>query len=695
MFKKKIIPLIFTFSLLFGGLKVPVSELVLRDQVWFYHDSEIPFTGTAFIVSDQTGSIIQQTNYIDGLAWGKYYEWWPNGEKKVNGTYRFDLMFGRWKFFYKNGKIASAGSYNNGSGHDPRNKLGKVPRDGINGLWTYWNEDGRKVEEGYYNKNGNEKGNWAFWDINGKKHLGKKISHETFENKNTIKQLNGIYLVANSFNDSLSSFTSAHGSIRDGVLDGLWTFWYENGFISSKKYFKKGSPYGKITTYHEKSGKKIEDGIVKGYDDYGNLIKDGKWMFFDSTGVLKEEVLYDNGVREGLTTLFSSSGNQKSKLNYKNSVPWNGNWTEWYSDGQKKVSGLYENGEKKSPWISWFTNGQKKQVINYQNNLKHGSFTEWNKDGRLIKDIIYSNGSPISEYLVSYEGEGYTEINKKDGKLSGFWINWYSNGKKREEGSYKNDKKSGNWDGWYSNGEKKYSAKFNNGGAEGIYTELDENGQVTKSIEYLDDRIISEYHVIRDDTGILEYHKKNGILDGLWTKWYTNGQKAEEGYFKNGKKNGKWGAWFSSSSVKYSGEYLNGKRSGKYLEWNKKGKKSQEILYSNGKRIEEYLIIDDSVGFMEINKKYGILEGQWVKWYSDGKKEEEGFYDGGKKIGNWSKYNRSGIVLEEWNYDSQGRNLYEITYYDNGTVKRYCDYFSKTIQKYNRDGSIQGEKISF
>lgn len=77
---------------------------------------------------------------------------------------------------------------------------------------------------------------------------------------------------------------------------------------------------------------------------------------------------------------------------------------------------------------------KKKHVINYQNNLKHGSFTEWNKNGRLIKDIIYSNGSPISEYLVSYEGEGYTEINKKDGKLSGFWISWYSNGKKKRRG---------------------------------------------------------------------------------------------------------------------------------------------------------------------------------------------------------------------------------------------------------------------
>ena len=57
-------------------------------------------------------------------------------------------------------------------------------------------------------------------------------------------------------------------------------------------------------------------------------------MFFDSTGVLKEEVLYDNDVREGLTTLFSSSGYQTSKLYYKYSVPWNGNWIEWYLDGQ-------------------------------------------------------------------------------------------------------------------------------------------------------------------------------------------------------------------------------------------------------------------------------------------------------------------------------------------------------------------------
>ena len=48
--------------------------------------------------------MIQQTNYIDGLEWGKYYEWWPNGNKKTDGTFKAGLMQGRWKFFNEKGK---------------------------------------------------------------------------------------------------------------------------------------------------------------------------------------------------------------------------------------------------------------------------------------------------------------------------------------------------------------------------------------------------------------------------------------------------------------------------------------------------------------------------------------------------------------------------------------------------------------
>ena len=75
MLRKSIIPFIFLFSSLIAGIKVPASELVLKDQFWYHGDSNTPFSGIAFIISEETGSLVQQTNYVDGLAWGKYYEW--------------------------------------------------------------------------------------------------------------------------------------------------------------------------------------------------------------------------------------------------------------------------------------------------------------------------------------------------------------------------------------------------------------------------------------------------------------------------------------------------------------------------------------------------------------------------------------------------------------------------------------------
>ena len=123
--------------------------------------------------------------------------------------------------------------------------------------------------------------------------------------------------------------------------------------------------------------------------------------------------------------------------------------------------------------------------------------------------------------------------------------------------------------------------------------------------------------------------------------------------------------------------------------------KIKDIEYSNGTRIKEYLIIKDEIGFMEVSKRYGKLSGPWVKWYSQGKKEEEGKYKNGIKVGTWSKYSMDGTVIEEWNYDNKGRNLYEITYYDNGTVKQYRDFFSKTVQEYNIDGSLRGDRTPF
>ena len=679
---------------LFAGLKVSADDLVYKDRLWFYKDSNAPFTGIAFKTSKESGTIIQQARYIDGLAWGKYYEWWPNGSKKVDGTYRFGLMYGRWKFFFENGKILSAGSYSDGKGHSSIDLVNAIPKEGISGLWTFWNREGRKVEEGYYNKNGTEKGNWAFWDLDGKKRLGKKIDYETFKNIGSFKHLDGVFLVTGPIDGANTVYTQAHGAIRNGKLDGAWTFWDNDGLLSAKKHYDGGIPRGQYTTYHP-SGHKLADGIVKGLDNYRNLVKDGKWLFWDEKGTLKEEVHYKNGRREGLTTYYSLTGNESAKIQYKEDLPWSGEWTLWYLDGAKKESGFYDQGKKEGPWSAWYNSGQKKHVMNFKNSKKHGLYTEWNEDGRLTKDIEYDMGMPLTEYVVEYQGDGYLELNRRNGELSGSWIKWYANGKKSEEGVYKYDKKGGLWTGWYENGQKRYHSKYIDGKPDGTHAEYDHEGRLVANIEYNEGNIISEYHVVHDEDGLTEYYKKDGVLNGKWTRWYPSGEKAEEGLYEQGKRSGVWKGWFKSKKKRYSAFYESGKRSGTYSEWNVKGKKTKEIDYKDGVRIKEYLVIKDGKGYMEINKLYGKLDGSWVKWYTDGKKEEEGEYKDGIKIGTWSRYSISGAVIEEWNFDTRGRNLYEITYYDNGTVKQYRDYFSKTIQEYNIDGSLKGNKTPF
>ena len=40
-----------------------------------------------------------------------------------------------------------AGSYMNGNGHQPPDLLKKIPKDGVRGLWTYWNQSEEKSKK--------------------------------------------------------------------------------------------------------------------------------------------------------------------------------------------------------------------------------------------------------------------------------------------------------------------------------------------------------------------------------------------------------------------------------------------------------------------------------------------------------------------------------------------------------------------
>ena len=80
------------FSVIYATARVPHGDLYQTKGIWYNSNTNSPFNGVAYKVSEKSKTIVQQINYIDGTQWGKYYEWWPNGIKKIDGTYRSGFM---------------------------------------------------------------------------------------------------------------------------------------------------------------------------------------------------------------------------------------------------------------------------------------------------------------------------------------------------------------------------------------------------------------------------------------------------------------------------------------------------------------------------------------------------------------------------------------------------------------------------
>lgn len=64
----------------------------------------------------------------------------------------------------------------------------------------------------------------------------------------------------------------------------------------------------------------------------------------------------------------------------------------------------------------------------------------------------------------------------------------------------------------------------------------------------------SKKHNYADTRISVEYHTKNGLLDGKYNSHYINGQKKAEGHFKNNLREGKWTVWDSTGKIHY--EYV-------------------------------------------------------------------------------------------------------------------------------------------
>jgi antitoxin component YwqK of YwqJK toxin-antitoxin module len=122
----------------------------------------------------------------NGKRDGLYTQWYENGQKKWEGTYKDGKIVEEWTFYYdyyENGQKKWEGTYKDGK---------------LNGLSTEWHENGQKKKEGTY-KDGKKDVLWTFWNKNGQK----------------IRE----------------------GTAKDGKPYGKWTYFNEDGSVKEVKEY--------------------------------------------------------------------------------------------------------------------------------------------------------------------------------------------------------------------------------------------------------------------------------------------------------------------------------------------------------------------------------------------------------------------------------------------------------------------------
>jgi antitoxin component YwqK of YwqJK toxin-antitoxin module len=88
----------------------------------------LPYTGRCTLYVDGYKNSIQQ--YLNGVDYGTWIFYYPNGNIETKGKFRDGMKVGKWKYYYESGSIKQKSNYS---------RLGKRK-----GKWIEYDEDGKE-----------------------------------------------------------------------------------------------------------------------------------------------------------------------------------------------------------------------------------------------------------------------------------------------------------------------------------------------------------------------------------------------------------------------------------------------------------------------------------------------------------------------------------------------------------------------
>ena len=606
---------------------------------------------------------IHYEEYRDDKFIVRYTEhYYPNYQLKEKYAYKDSLPHGKWIGYYKDGETKHVKRFEDGE------KQGK---------WQFFTEGGDVHTFELY-ENDKRNGEWY------KKGEETDIYYQFWDMDSLISEYADLHYPNGQLIEKIS--------YKEGLKNGKFTGYFQNGAKKYVKRFENDKPEGKWQYYTMAGKTNAEEIYVEGkrneewyridesgdtyyqYWDMDSLISEYADLHYPN-GQLIEKISYKEGLKDGKFTGYYENGEVKYKKRYTADQP-DGKWEYYTTAGKKNAVQIYVEGKRNEEW--------------YRIDKKGDTYYQyWDQDSLVSEyaDLHYSNGQLIEK--ISYK-EGL-----KDGKFTGY----YPSGKVEYVKRYEEDKPMGKWKFVREDGTTKKIEIYETGKKNDEWITYEKNGDVYYQFWDMDS-LVSEYADLHYPNGQLieKISYKDGRKNGKFTGYYENGQTKQIRTYKDDKLDGKFADYTESGQILRKQGYMNGLLDGPSKEWYLNGEVKVKTAYKEGK-LDGGFMSYDSLGRKVTKGEYemGLKAGDWLTWYPSGKKKERSSYFSGKANGPYTLWDEIGRIIKEGEYSDDLKHGVWITFDPDLDRQESYEYYNmgiaklKYFYKYYDNGNVMEE----
>jgi antitoxin component YwqK of YwqJK toxin-antitoxin module len=135
---------------------------------------------------------------------------------------------------------------------------------------------------------------------------------------------------------------------------------------------------------------------MPGKEPNGNLnpngLRDGVWIEYYDEGNILRKSNYKNGLKDGEEVTYHKNGKINSIATYYTGFL-HGKWTKWHQNGDLDEQGEYMGGKAEGHWIYYFYDKNKKRQEGfYKQSIRDSTWTDYLENGNITQQLLYRDG---------------------------------------------------------------------------------------------------------------------------------------------------------------------------------------------------------------------------------------------------------------------------------------------------------------